>query len=66
MRQSGDYTSEQPMDGKLLMNLLNRTIDELDVEKARNEVMPFVRDRQELNVWSRDFFRQIIAKIIIV
>ena len=66
MRQSGDYTVEHPMDGKLLIKLMHKTIDDLDIEKARNEVAPFVRDHHELDVWSQDFFRQIITKIIAV
>ncbi len=66
MRQSGDYSQDRPLDAELLTNILHNAVDNLDVEKARNEVAPFVRDRRELDVWSRDFFMQVIKRIVIV
>ncbi|MGA1194038.1 MAG: hypothetical protein ACO3ZG_06640 [Kiritimatiellia bacterium] len=33
------------------------------VDQARREVSRFVRDPASLEVWSRDFFRQIIGRI---
>jgi hypothetical protein len=39
-------------------------LDDLDVEQARREVAPFVVDQRALDLWSRDFFRQIIPRIV--
>ncbi|PIP35806.1 MAG: hypothetical protein COS92_04350 [Desulfobacterales bacterium CG07_land_8_20_14_0_80_52_14] len=63
MRQSGDYLNKEPLTPKRLQSLLRRTVDELDVEKARQEVAPYVMDPRALEVWSTDFFRQVITRI---
>ncbi len=63
MRQSGDYDKPRPMSHKDLMDLLRSAIDRLDVRKARDEVAPFISDRRALEVWSHDFFRQIIERL---
>lgn len=66
MRQTGDYREEAPLSHQALHERLQSAIDDLDVGKARFELTPFVRDHRALEVWSRDFFRYIIGKIISV
>ena len=41
-------------------------IEKLDVNQARKEVEPFLKDPEMLNVWSRDFFRDVIRRIVFV
>ena len=64
MRQSGDYTGDADLTPELLQGLLRRAVDGLDVEKVRREVAPFIRDQSALGVWSREFFAQVIARIV--
>lgn len=64
MRQSGDYDKGEPLGLQGLENMLNNAITELDVDKAVTEVTPFVRDHRELDLWSRDFFRDVISRIV--
>ncbi len=63
MRQSGDFSGEDALSLDRLRAELHQAVDDLDVIKARREVAPFVRDRRALEVWSHDFFRQIVARI---
>ncbi len=63
MRQSGDYDDRAPLTMDRLQALLHNAIDGLNVEHARQEVAPFIRDQRALEVWSRDFFRQIVKRI---
>ncbi|MBW2172809.1 MAG: nucleotidyl transferase AbiEii/AbiGii toxin family protein [Deltaproteobacteria bacterium] len=63
MRQSGDYRDNEPLAPATLQQLLQQAVDDLDVEQARREVAPFIVDQRALDVWSRDFFRQIIPRI---
>ncbi len=62
MRQSGDYQDDQPLTPGRLQHLLRKAVDDLNVERARREVAPFIRDRRTLEVWSQDFIRQIIKR----
>jgi predicted nucleotidyltransferase component of viral defense system len=54
-------------DGKLsaddAVRLLEQRISLLDVESARDEVYPFVRDKDQLKLWSREFFTEIARHI---
>ena len=64
MRQSGDYRDDEPLTPDRLQHLLRQAVDDLDVKQARREVAPFIADQRALDVWSRDFFRQIIPRIM--
>jgi len=63
MRSSGDWDENVPLDRDPLMKLLRSAVHELDVDKAREEVDRFVRDKASLELWSRDFFLDIIDTI---
>jgi predicted nucleotidyltransferase component of viral defense system len=63
MRQSGDYQDDEPLTSDRVQKFLRQAVDDLDVEKARREVSPFIVDKRALSVWSQDFFRQIISRI---
>ncbi len=45
------------------LRLLERRISRLDIESARTEVYPFVRDKDQLTLWSREFFMAIARRI---
>lgn len=45
--------------------LLDSAIEKLRVDQARKEVEPFVRDSEALKVWSKEFFRDIVKRIVI-
>jgi predicted nucleotidyltransferase component of viral defense system len=64
MRQSGDYNDDKPLTADGLLLLLSQAVENLDVGQAREEVEPFVADQRALEVWSKDFFRQVISRII--
>jgi predicted nucleotidyltransferase component of viral defense system len=66
MRQSGDYLGDEPLTPDRLQHLLRQAVDDLDVEQAHREVAPFIVDKRALDVWSRDFFRQIIHRIVLI
>ena len=63
MRQSGDYRDETPLTRGRLMELLRQAVDQLDVERAQDDMVRFVRDPRTIDVWSRDFFREVVQRI---
>ena len=46
-----------------LMELLRQAVDQLDVERAQDDMVRFVRDPRTIDVWSRDFFREVVQRI---
>jgi hypothetical protein len=65
MRQSGHYERESPLDADFLFSSLFSAIENLDMDQARQEVAPFVKDVRSLDIWSRDFFIAAAKRIVI-
>lgn len=63
MRQTGDWTGVDPLSPATLQDLLTQAIDRLDVEQARKEVLPFLKQPESVAVWSREFFRDVAGRI---
>jgi predicted nucleotidyltransferase component of viral defense system len=66
MRQSGHWQKKGRIGQGELANLLTKTIKTLDVEQAKRDVIPFVVDTGRLDVWSKEFFRDICLRIQVV
>lgn len=66
MRQSGDYKEKTELTKKKFLEILNSTIEILDIEKAKDEVEPFVDNKISLGLWSKEFFKAAADKINIV
>lgn len=64
MRQSGNYNEEGHLSVEKLRELLQDAVDTLDVVNARKEVSPFVRDRRTLDVWSTEFFADVVQRVV--
>lgn len=63
MRHSGDYGDEEPLTHARLLDFLRQRVQEVDVAQIQAEVAPFVRDPRSLEVWSQEFFLQVIDRI---
>ncbi|HXV59099.1 MAG TPA: nucleotidyl transferase AbiEii/AbiGii toxin family protein [Vicinamibacteria bacterium] len=63
MRQSGDYTSERPLDGHAFQEMVREAAKNVDIERAREEVLPFVLDQSTVEIWSEDFFSSLIDRV---
>lgn len=62
-RQSGDW--HQPVLSRDdLMALLRARIASLDVQAAKQDVLPFVRAPEALAIWSRDYFLALAEKVV--
>jgi predicted nucleotidyltransferase component of viral defense system len=66
MRQTGDWQDKPPLTPQAFKDLLNRAVSQLNVERARNEVEPFVKNPQSLSVWSREFFLDVASRINLI
>lgn len=59
MRQTGHWSGEQSLSPQVFMGLLSKSIDRLDVNQARLDVAPFIKDRQQIAIWSHVFFTML-------
>jgi len=63
MRQTGHWKGEAALSPAVFRDLLLETIDRLDVNQARKDVAPFVKNQQMLAFWSHDFFQDVASRI---
>ena len=63
MRQTGHWSGDKNLSPVVFTDLLFEAIDRLDVNQARKDVAPFVKDQQMLALWSHDFFQDVVSRI---
>ena len=63
MRQTGDWKEDAPLTSEKFRDLLTHAIHNLDVNQTRKEVEPFVRNPENLSIWSQEFFLDIASRI---
>jgi hypothetical protein len=66
MAQSGHWDPDRPMKEADFRREARRAVDLLDVRQAREEVAPFVKEPRALEVWSKPFFHDVMARIVCV
>jgi len=63
MRQTGHWRGNAPLTSETFKDLIANTVNHLDVDQARKEVEPFVRNPENLSIWSREFFLDVASRI---
>lgn len=62
MRQSGHWSGE-PITSETLTRLLEKRFDEVDFREEAEEVRVFLHDAREVELWSREFFKDLAARV---
>lgn len=60
--ESGDW-SETSITKKQLLELLHAKINTTKIENAKEDVIRFVKNPNELDIWSRDYFNQLVENL---
>ncbi|MBN2250196.1 MAG: nucleotidyl transferase AbiEii/AbiGii toxin family protein [Campylobacterales bacterium] len=69
LRQSCDWQKKQQLslpetiDQVYLLEILKKRIEDLDINAAKRDVEVFISDRRVLDIWSKEFFTDLIEKI---
>ncbi len=64
MVESGDFEKDNKLTADAIKELLKNKVDSLDIDKAKQEVQVFVKDRTKLDFWSRDYFKFLTDRIV--
>lgn len=56
---SNYINTNQPFDINTLKELLNKKFSTIDYKEAKEDVIPFIKDIDSLNLWNQDFFISI-------
>jgi len=63
MRQSGDWQEGRNISRYDLLRFYEHRVEQVDFSKAAADVLPFINDPREIDLWSRDFFSALKEKI---
>ena len=64
MRQTNHYSANEPLTPARLLSLINARIDELDIERCREDVVRFLRHPGITDGWSQGAFRIAAEQIL--
>ncbi|MBS0651720.1 MAG: nucleotidyl transferase AbiEii/AbiGii toxin family protein [Verrucomicrobia bacterium] len=64
MRQSGHYSSKEPLNRENFLKLLEDKIRNLNLDAARDDIRRFVQNPRELDGWSIEFFLSLLPQIL--
>ena len=56
LADSGLISADTVLDKKYLTELLNRRFQSIDYNQAKNDVRPFLRNPDTIEIWDADFF----------
>lgn len=59
---SGDW-KENNISQEQFINLLQEKISSISFKNVREDIIPFIRDEKVLDIWSADYFRDLIMRI---
>lgn len=66
MWQTKHLRGEERFGEKELLKQLHKKIDEIDWELAKSDVAPFIVDKSRLDIWSSQFFHDMITHLRVV
>jgi predicted nucleotidyltransferase component of viral defense system len=59
LSDSGYINKDFDLTRASLINLLNERLSQIDFSQAKEDVLPFIKDKSKLNLWNNDFFVSI-------
>ena len=65
MQQTGHWPLNDILSESDFRDLLKQRINGLDINLARKEAEPFVKNSETLSIWSHDFFNDIAKRIVV-
>ena len=63
MEQTGHWMPAEPLDLPTVKTRLRERFAAVDFEQAKADVRPFIRDPDELALWSADFFDSLVDRL---
>lgn len=62
---SGFIDNDFKLNRERLIKILQERFATIDYTQAKNDVLPFIRDKSKLELWSKEFFQDITESIVI-
>ncbi len=59
MKQTKHLKDGEILNREMLIQMLLNKFSEINFQKAKNDVLPFINNHEALDIWSEDFFKKI-------
>lgn len=66
LKQTNSIDEDVVLNKEILIDILYDRFDAVDFEDAKNDVLPFIKDIESLDIWSSKFFKSITSKIEVI
>jgi len=66
LRQTGGFIGDNDLKYADLIALLEKQMANLDIEAAKKDIAPFLRDKAAISLWSNDFFSSLLSRLKVV
>ena len=66
MKQTEHLSSDENLTRDYLIRLILEKLEQIDIELARKDVIPLLRDPSKAEVWSKDFFQSVIEQLKVI
>jgi hypothetical protein len=63
LRQIGYYEKKEALDGPGVRELLEKRVLDGDQNAAKRDVIPFIRNPKDLDVWTKDYFMHLVQRV---
>ncbi len=63
LKQTKTIEADVQLTRALLIELLDKRLDQIDYDIAKSDIRPFIKDQNSLDLWSCDFFKSITNHI---
>lgn len=64
--QTGHFSADEYLTLEGVKEMLEKRFEEIDIEQAKSDVLPFIKNPELLDIWSIDFFRAITQNLTCV
>ncbi len=63
--QTGHWSSDKKFENSNLKKMLLKRIQDIDFNLAKADVLPFITDQASVALWSKEFFIEILEKLLV-
>ena len=64
MKQSSHLQHDPNLSKPILLDILREKFSKIDYEQAKQDVLPFIKDSNKLEMWSEEFFVNITESFL--
>lgn len=65
LKQTNTIENNLILTKELLIEILDERFSNIDYERAKSDIKPFIKDHTSLDLWNKDFFKSIARNIVI-